>query len=118
MESSTEAAEPFLIESKYIEDDVGEHWDTNPPPGRYNLLRLLYLVSSILVLVFTNTTTYFLFRPTNDYLDAHCASHASAWCKLAFGFVKEFILILGSACCWRYKPQIRNRVIQQHSLRQ
>ncbi|KIM98388.1 hypothetical protein OIDMADRAFT_167208 [Oidiodendron maius Zn] len=79
MESSTAAAEPFLIESKYIEDNTSEDWGINPPPGRHNLLRLLYLVSGILVLVFTNTTTYFLFRPTNDYLDAHCASHTSVW---------------------------------------
>lgn len=88
MDASADATKPFLAEPKYRDSDVSEDWEPNSPRSCQNVRWLLWLVSGIIVLIFTNVATYFLARPSSDYLDKVCPSRTSVWCKLAFYFLK------------------------------
>lgn len=82
MSTSTDAAEPFLKDSKNGDGETTEDWDYNSPRHRHNVRRFIWLVTGTFVLVFTNATTYFLFGRSNGSLDMTCAAYTSeTWCK-------------------------------------
>ncbi|KAN0099335.1 protein of unknown function (DUF3328) domain containing protein [Hyaloscypha variabilis] len=60
MTSSSDASEPFPAENKYRDIDSSEDWEARENEDRPRVRYLPWVVSSVLLLLLTNATTYFL----------------------------------------------------------